>query len=159
MGIGYSYSFEKTRAVFTTTGFTIIFTGRAPEGMTVTMDVEETATYDETDNHGVHTEAANQGAGSADIALRATAPAHTLCRQLINLQKKSGLYKGTLTLTDLSGTGSLVIVTNAVLANQPGLTYGAEEPTATFRFRGHVEIKSFPSAPVPFGVQAPPPPL
>ena len=158
MASGFGYSFKKTRGVFTTVGMVIPLTGRASEGLVASFTNEVTVTYTAIDGHGVHVDTDDDTSGQVVVNLQGTSISCNMIGQLADLQLTSGAKrKGTLTLTDLGGTNTLVILSNALLSSNPGISYAAGQPMRAWTFTGDLRIQSNGAVAVPFGVQNPVP--
>jgi hypothetical protein len=154
MTAGFNYSLRKVRAVGTFTGLVIPFEGKTEEGIAGAFNNEETTTYTEVDDHGVHVDSADTRSGSVTVTLQATSPACAMVQQLRDIMDTSGAaVKGSISVSDLGGTGVLAALTNAMLSNNPPITFAAGQPVRAWRFTGRLRIvHSLPIA-VPFGPQ------
>jgi hypothetical protein len=150
---GYHYSFAKTRGKVLLPGFAIDLVGRAPEGVAFTFNNEVTTTYTVIDGHGVHVTVSDIIGGTCAINLQATTIADTLLRAVWDLmQTTGGDLKGSVTLTDIGGTGTVAMVTNAMMSGRPGIVYAQDQPLAQYPFTGNVRIIKTSLPPVTFGV-------
>lgn len=156
---GFGYSFKKTRGMFITAGLTIPFTGRAPEGAVATFTNEQTVTYSAIDGHGVHVDTDDEDSGSVVVNFQGTSPSCHALAQLAAMQNTLGAkLKGILTLTDMGGTSTLVLLTNAMLSSNPGITYASGQPMRAWTFTGDLRIQTYGAIPVIYGAQNPAPP-
>lgn len=160
MGLGASvYGFEQTRGKAIFPGVLVPFEGRSQDGMSAEYNVPEHVTYTEVDNCGVHTVAVDIHGGSITVTLQGASLGAVILRKILNAQRQTRTFLvGSVDLTDLSGTNTLVTLTRAVLASQPGINYGVEQPTFAFKFVGRLNIIHNPPISLSFGVIPGPPP-
>lgn len=154
MSSGYSYSFRKVKGEGTFPGFLIPFKGRAPEGVIFAKTNEDTSSYTADDDHGVHVDVIDIKGGSCVVNIQATTLADTLLQQMRDTMDLTGAdIKGSITFTDIGGTGTVAAITNAKLSNHPGITFAAGQPIRGWKFTGDVRIIKAFVPPVAFGLQ------
>lgn len=154
MGLGRQYSWRNVRATFNTIPFGLIRLAGKSNGSptTATFNNEQTATYSVVDGNGVHVGTVDQDGGSIAVPLQVTSDADTLVDKLCNYQKIAKLFvKGTLTIEDINGSGVVAVMSDAVLSNQPGISFGEEQPERNWTWTGFLVCTKNPIIPVLFG--------
>lgn len=159
-GIGATvYSFENTRGKCIFPGVVCPFAGRTTDGMVAEYNTPEYVTYTEVDGLGVHVVSVDLHSGSIVVTLQGASLASTILRKVLNAQRASRAFLiGSVDLSDLTGTNTLVTLTRAVLASQPGISYTADQPTIPWKFVGRLNIMHNPPVSLSFGVVPAPPP-
>jgi hypothetical protein len=158
--LGREYSWANVRCKFLSPLGLVRFSGRANGSpLTVAFQNEETSTYTIVDGNGVHIGMTDTESGIVTTPLQATSDSDTLIEAIAQIQRVSRLkVKGTLTVTDLVGTGIMATLTDCCLSNQPGVEFGEEQPERAWIWKGKLSIVKSPIVPVFFGLTLPAPP-
>jgi hypothetical protein len=158
--VAHNYSLKKVRGEGTFPGLVIPIIGRATEGIVAAFTNEITSTFTAVDGHGVHTDTDDDESGTIVINLQGGSLTGKLFRQLAMIQKTTGAALiGSLSFTDIGGSGTICTLTECKLSSNPGIAYTAVMPPSTWTFAGKLFVQDLGGPSIPFGLANVVPPI